>query len=242
MRGELHVGTSGWSYDPWVGPFYPATLAPGDRFAYYAEVFDTVEINNTFYGLPDEATVEAWRERAPDGFVYAMKASRYLTHMKKLNEPEEPLQTFLDRVRPLGPHLGPVLVQLAPNWHADRERLETFLALVPSDVRLALEFRDPSWHDDATYDTLRAHGAALCIYDDAGTVTPKEVTADFVYLRFHGTEEGYRGPYGREGLAPWAGAINTWLDQGRDVFAYFNNDADASAPGDARILKAMFST
>lgn len=242
MSSTLRVGTSGWSYDPWVGPFYPDDLTSADRFGYYADRFDTVEINNTFYQLPDEATIRTWRDRAPVGFTYAVKASRYLTHMKKLNDPGEPLRTFLDRLRPLGPQLGPVLVQLPPNWNADVQRLESFLGQTPSDVRFAVEFRDPSWHDDEIYDALRRHGAALCIYDDAGTVTPKEVTADFVYLRFHGTEEGYRGAYGREGLAPWAGAVHAWLEAGTDVYAYFNNDADVSAPRDARTLRHMLES
>lgn len=241
MRGTLEVGTSGWSYDPWVGPFYPEGLSDADRFAFYAERFETVEVNNTFYKLPEASTVEAWREQAPTGFTYAVKAHRYITHMKKLKDPEEPLENFLSAVEPLGPRLGPALFQLPPNWRANPERLDAFLAQAPGDLPVAMEFRDDSWHTHEIYDVLRRHGAALCIHDGAGTTSPKEVTARFIYLRFHGTEEGYRGPYGRKGLAPWAGAINTWLDQGRDVYAYFNNDADVSAPDDARILKEMFA-
>jgi uncharacterized protein YecE (DUF72 family) len=242
VRGALFVGTSGWSYASWEGPFYPEHITSAERFACYAESFSTVEINNTFYQLPDEVTIRAWRDQAPDGFVYAVKGSRYITHQKKLNDPAEPVANFLERISLLGPTLGPVLFQLPPNWHADPARLDAFLHEVGTGFQPVLEFRDPTWFDDAVYEVLQRHDAALCIYDDAGETSPKELTADFVYLRFHGTEEGYRGPYGREGLAPWAGAVNTWLDQGKDVYAYFNNDADVSAPRDARILKEMFSS
>lgn len=241
MRGTLHVGTSGWSYEPWVGPFYPEDLPAEDRFRYYADHFSTVEVNNTFYQLPDTSTIRTWREQAPEGFTYAVKGNRYITHRKKLKDPTEPVGRFLQRMELLRPHLGPLLFQLPPNWHANPERLDAFLNEIGDEHRTVLEFRDRSWFVDDVYDALKAHGAALCIYDDAGHTSPKEITAGFVYLRFHGTEEGYRGSYGASGLAPWAGAIHTWLDQGKDVFAYFNNDADISAPDDARILKDMFA-
>jgi uncharacterized protein YecE (DUF72 family) len=177
----IRIGTSGWDYDHWRGPFYPDDVA--DTLAYYTRHFSTVEINNTFYQLPDEQTVRAWRETVPADFVFAVKASRYLTHMKKLIDPQEPLHTFIGRVDKLEDRLGPLLFQLPGNWHFNAQRLEAFLWILPEGYRYAFEFRDPSWHTARAYDLLARYNAAFCIFDYAGTVSAKATPADYVYIR-----------------------------------------------------------
>jgi uncharacterized protein YecE (DUF72 family) len=171
-RNRIHVGTSGWHYDHWQGPFYPDDLPPVDWLSYYADRFDTVEINNTFYQLPARATLERWRATGPDGFCFAVKASRYITHMKKLKDPQEPLSRLYSRIEALGDALGPVLFQLPPRWRFDLERLEAFLQALAPDLRHVFEFRDPSWFDERTYDLLAAHDAGFCVYHLAGTQAP----------------------------------------------------------------------
>lgn len=235
----IRIGTSGWHYDHWVGPFYPGGT-PSDAFlSYYAGRFGTVEINASFYRLPEESTLVAWRDGAPDGFTFAAKASRYLTHMKKLNDPSEPLGTFLTRMRTLGPKLGPVLFQLPPNWGFDPDRLASFLDRLPSDLDAVFEFRDESWFDDRAYDLLRAHGATFCIYDLAGRISPKIVTSDTAYVRLHGPHGAYQGSYDAQTLSGWAGAFSTWASQGTDVYCYFDNDQAGYAPRDALTLAEM---
>ena len=162
---QYRIGTSGWNYLHWRGPFYPTGLPTNRWFEHYAAVFDTVEINNTFYQLPELATFHHWREQAPPAFIYAVKANRYLTHQKKLSDPAESLQHFLGRVRILRPHLGPILYQLPPRWKRNIDRLARFCALLPRDLTHVFEFRDPDWLNDETYSILVAHSASLCIHD-----------------------------------------------------------------------------
>ncbi len=169
----VRIGCSGWQYRHWRGSFYPAELPQARWFEFYASRFDTVELNNPFYRLPERETFARWREAAPAGFLYAVKASRYLTHMKKLKDATEPLERMFDRVRALGPRLGPVLYQLPPRWTRDDERLEGFLQLIPSDVPQAVEFRDPSWYAEKTFDALQRHGVALCLHDMQGSAPPR---------------------------------------------------------------------
>lgn len=239
---ELRIGTSGWHYDHWRGPFYPDDMAAEDYLGFYAERFDAVEVNHSFYRLPAASAVAAWRETVPSTFRFAVKASRYLTHMKKLKDPEKPLATFLERVTPLGDRLGPLLFQLPPNWHADLDRLTGFLEVVPAHVRAVFEFRDPSWFCDGVYEALERHGAAFCIYDLAGTESPHVVTGDLAYVRLHGSGAAYDGGYTKKALSGWAGACAAWLRSGRDVHVYFDNDAHAHAPRDARALTEMLET
>lgn len=236
---RIHIGTSGWHYDHWKGPFYPEDLGTGEMLDFYAAHFRAAEINNSFYRLPAAKTLETWRESVPGGFCFAVKASRYLTHMKKLKEPRQPLETFLERIGALGDRLGPVLFQLPPRWRCNHKRLGNFLAEIPAGVRCAFEFRDPSWFNDEVYAVLRSAGAAFCIYDLAGTTSPREVTADFVYLRLHGPGKAYEGSYGRSALAGWAGALSAWSRQGKEVFCFFDNDQDGYAARNALELKAM---
>jgi uncharacterized protein YecE (DUF72 family) len=232
--GKLAVGTSGYQYDHWRGVFYPEGLPKDQWFAHYAEHFDTVEINNTFYHLPRAKTFDDWRRKAPGSFCYALKFSRYATHLKKLKDPEASVGLFMERAKRLGATLGPILVQLPPHWRADVDRLAAFLEAVPGDQRWAVEFRDPSWLCEAIYAVLRHHHAALCIHDLI-PAHPRRLTADWVYLRFHGAGNG--GDYSRQALAGAAQRIKRHLAEGRDVFAYFNNDAYGYAVSNAADLR-----
>jgi uncharacterized protein YecE (DUF72 family) len=236
----IHIGTSGWHYDHWVGPFYPPDLATGDFLAYYAQHFCTVEINSSFYGLPEVESLQRWREATPPGFLFAVKASQYITHMKKLRDPQEPVLNLLERIEPLGQKLGPILFQLPPNWHLNVERLNLFLQAMPQGYRYAFEFRDPSWLEPRTYEVLRQYGAAFCIYDLAGQLAPKEITADWIYVRLHGPNGAYQGDYDVQTLSGWAGAFSTWAAQGKEIYCYFDNDQFGYAVKNALRLQAMF--
>jgi uncharacterized protein YecE (DUF72 family) len=241
MKGSalIHVGTSGWHYGHWKGPFYPEDVTADGFLGYYADRFHTVEINNTFYQLPDRETLVQWRSTVPPGFVFAVKASQYITHMKKLKDPEEPVSNFLGRVRALEDRLGPVLFQLPPRWGFNPQRLSSFLEALPTGYRYAFEFRDPSWFDVEAYELLREHSAALCMYHLAGCLSPKEVTSDFIYVRLHGPNGPYQGRYSAEELAGWAGAFATWTKQGKEIYCYFDNDEAGYATRDAVRLQAM---
>lgn len=235
----LHIGTSGWSYEHWTGPFYPHGLAAGGRLAYYAERFSSVEINTSFYHLPEAGTVDQWRDTVPAGFVFSAKASRYITHMKKLKDPLETVPPFLQTIDRLGDRRGPVLFQLPPRWRADPARLEAFLDRLDRRHRYAFEFRDPSWFDRSVRRLLEKYDAAFCIYDLGGQVSPKHVTTDFAYVRLHGPAAAYQGSYATRTLAGWAGAFSTWIRQGRAVYCYFDNDQQGHAALDALRLKQM---
>lgn len=236
---KLRVGTSGWHYDHWRGPFYPGDAARKDLLELYARQFRAVEINNTFYALPKRETLLAWRDTVPDGFRFACKASRYITHIKKLNDPESAITKFFDTLEALGDSLGPVLFQLPPNWRVNVDRLNAFLEALPEGHAYVFEFRDASWFCREVYDVLCRHNAALCLYNMGETDSPVETTADLVYLRLHGPEDGYQGSYDDTTLNGWTQLIRGWLDEGRDVYGFFDNDQEASAPNDAARLKAM---
>lgn len=238
----IHVGTSGWNYRHWAGPFYPEDLEQEQWLRFYAGRFSTVEINNTFYNLPQQSVFRKWREAVPEGFLFSVKASRYITHMKKLKEPQDSVRRFMDRAAGLEEKMGPVLFQLPPRWKVNPRRLESFLQELPEGRRYTFEFRDQSWFHPEIYDLLRAHGAAFCIYHLAGTLSPREVTADFVYVRLHGPGGAYRGSYDQEALSGWAGAFTAWERRGRDVYCYFDNDQRGYAARDARALQGMFTT
>jgi uncharacterized protein YecE (DUF72 family) len=237
--GLIHIGTSGWHYKHWQGPFYPDDIPKRGFLDYYAERFHTVEINNSFYQLPKEKTLIRWRNTVPSGFVFAVKASRYITHMKKLKDPEEPVSNFLGRIGKLGDKLGPILFQLPPNWNLNCQRLRAFLEILPAGYRYAFEFRDPSWFHSKVYDALGEHGASFCIYDLAGRVSPKKVTAEFIYLRLHGPKGPYQGQYETTVLEKWAGDFSAWVREGKELYCYFDNDEAGYAAQDAARLKAM---
>ena len=232
--GSLRIGTSGYQYDHWQKRFYPEDVPKKDWFDFYAARFDSVEINNTFYSLPQADTFQRWREAAPEGFQYSLKFSRYGSHIKKLKDPDQTIATFLEVARELGPSLGPILVQLPPRWRPDPDRLDAFLRQAPRRHRWVIEVRDPAWLKEDIYAVLRQHSAALCIHDMIKG-HPAELTADWTYLRFHGRQ--YRGSYSPQYLSARADWIAGQLRDGRDVYVYFNNDEDAHAPHNARDLK-----
>lgn len=236
-HGGLRVGCSGWEYKHWRGDFYPTSVPRAGWFEHYARTFDTVEINNTFYRLPVEATFAAWAARAPRRFEFAVKASRFLTHMKKLKDPEEPLERLFTRMRPLGTHLGPVLYQLPPGWKLDLGRLDHFLQALPRGARHVVEFREPSWYAPDVLSLLERRGIVLCLHDMPGSATGRERVGPFVYIRFHGAGGQYSGAYGDERLASWAGWLAAERRAGADVYAYFNNDVGGHAPRNAVTLR-----
>lgn len=236
---KIHIGTSGWSYKHWKGRFYPPDLPAGKWLAWYAGRFRSVEINHSFYRLPREETLEAWKGTVPQGFLFAAKASRFITHMKKLQDPGKTVPPFLERIGVLGDALGPILFQLPPGWRFDADRLSSFLDSLDASRRYAFELRDPDWINDRALEILSRRGAAFCIYDLDGRLSPKEVTADFVYVRLHGPGGAYRGSYDARTLAGWAGAFSTWCAGGREVFCYFDNDEKGFAAENARRLAGM---
>lgn len=238
-RQNIHIGTSGWHYDHWKGPFYPENLPQSKMLSYYALHFKAVEINNSFYRLPKKETFAEWRDTVSKSFIFALKGSRYITHMKKLKDPSETVPRLLEAAAGLGTKLGPLLFQLPPRWRLNPGRLREFLKSLPGKLRYAFEFRDPSWFDDRTYQALNEVGAAFCIYELAGRLSPKEVTADFVYIRLHGPGQAYQGQYDTNTLAGWAGAICAWLKQGKEIFCFFDNDQAGYAIQDALRLQKM---
>jgi uncharacterized protein YecE (DUF72 family) len=233
-RGQLRIGTSGYQYPHWRSVFYPERLPTREWLRYYSTRFDTVEINNTFYQLPSEKTFDTWRETAPEGFCFALKFSRYGSHVKRLKDPAPTIQRFLERAERLRLSLGPILVQLPPRWHVAPDRLEGFFSAAPPEHRWAIEFRDPSWLCEEVYAILRRHEAALCVHDLIER-HPREITAPWMYLRFHG--ERYAGSYSHQALRAEAKRIRSHLRDGLDVFVYFNNDAEGYAPKNAEQLR-----
>lgn len=239
MAERIWIGCSGWNYRHWRGPFYPDDLPPRGWFAFYAGVFDTVEINNSFYRLPKAETFETWRDQAPPCFRYAVKAPRLITHMRKLKEPEQPLSLFLERVRRLGDRLGPILYQLPPHWRFNRERLEHFLGLLPVDLHHVFEFRDPSWMGEEALSLLEKRGVSFCTHDMPGLAVPRRAVGPVAYVRFHGSGGKYWGRYPAKVLKQWRDWMLDEAATGRDVWAYFNNDTHADAIADAQALIAL---
>jgi len=233
------IGTSGWAYGHWKGVFYRESASQEDLLTAYAKSFRTVEINNTFYQLPDAKSIERWRQKVPAEFTFAVKANRYITHMKNLLEPEEPVARMMARIDGLGEKLGPILFQLPPGWHANAERLASFVNVLPRDRRYAFEFRHESWYADPIYEILEESGSAFCIHDHKDAPSPRLVTADFVYVRFHGRRGGYEGRYPSADLSDWTDAIAGWRDEGLDVYCYFNNDFRGYAVENAQELLSL---
>lgn len=240
MDVALRIGCSGWSYKDWRGLVYPAELPQRLWLTHYQELFDTVELNATFYRLPTESAVEGWARAARPGFEFAVKLGAFGSHRMKLRDAASWLPNHLDRVERLGAHLGPTLVQLPPRWKRNTERLEAFFAVAPSDLRWAVELREPSWLHDDVFEVLRRHNVALCVHDLLPD-HPFELTADFTYIRFHGPDalnQQYHGSYGPERLERWASLMRDVLARGRDVYAYFNNDWFGHAVHDATYLRS----
>jgi uncharacterized protein YecE (DUF72 family) len=234
----VHIGTSGWHYKQWIGDFYPARFPPAKMLAWYARVFHTVEINNSFYRLPEEKTFKDWASTVPPDFLFAVKASRFLTHIKRLKDAEGPINLFFSRALHLGTHLGPVLFQLPPKWKADPGRLRDFLELLPREHSYTIEFRDDTWYQREIYELLQQHNVALCIHDWHTLTWAHELTANFSYVRFHGTGGRYAGNYPDNFLKKWATKIQGWADRLNNVYVYFNNDVEGHAVRNARTLRA----
>ncbi len=224
----VHVGTSGYNYPEWRGTFYPDDLSASKMFGFYSERFRTVEINYTFYRMPTVKTTTGWRGQAPEGFTYALKAPRRITHDRRLNDAAELVQFFAESARVLGPHLGPLLFQLAPTFRCDLPRLEQFLAVVPPDLRIAFEFRHESWLDEPVFERLARHNAALCIADSGDRTTPVRPTARHGYFRLR--DEGYTPA----DLERWADAIAGRGDAWSEVFVYFKHEEEGKGPEFAR--------
>jgi uncharacterized protein YecE (DUF72 family) len=244
MAGRLFLGTSGYVYSHWRRVFYPPALPQREWLPFYARRFATVELNNSFYRLPSKAAFRAWRAAVTDDFLFAVKASRYLTHLKRLKAPTAPLDRFFRRVTPLGPALGPVLFQLPTQFHANLPRLARFLRALQRQrhvegVRATLEVRHASWLVPETFDLLRKAGVALCFHDARVQPVTEPVTADFVYVRRHGTSARYHGAYTEAMLRADARRIRGWLGEGLDVHVYFNNDGGGAAVVNARRLAAL---
>jgi uncharacterized protein YecE (DUF72 family) len=239
MAGDVRIGCSGWSYPHWRKRFYPEKLPAREHFAFYAQHFTTVELNNSFYRQPPRERFEAWREQAPPGFLFAVKGSRYVTHIKRLAVEQNSIDLVVDAALGLGDKLGPILFQLQANFHLDIERLEHFVGMLPKQVRFTIEFRHDSWLVPAVFELLQAHGIALCIPDHPKMSKSFEITSDFTYIRMHLPPRSLG--YGRRALAPWADRVVEWRRGGLDVFVYFNNDMEGHAIKDAQTLISLIA-
>lgn len=234
------IGTSGWHYDHWKERFYPADLPKPQWLEFYSRHFATLEINSSFYHLPTENAFARWRDSSPAGFLFALKASRFITHIKKLVDCEEAVRTFLSRAAALGEKLGPLLYQLPPGMSRDAERLKAFTDLLPPGLRCVFEFRNDSWFDPDIYRILRERNIALCLYDMGSQPSPCEITADFSYVRFHGSA-ARRGCYSDDELRAWADRLVRIGTQTKAIYIYFNNDAQGFALSNARRLAELLA-
>ena len=238
---KYYIGTSGWHYDHWRGLFYPGKLPKQRWLEFYSEHFTTVELNNSFYRLPTEQAFVNWRDSSAQGFVFAIKVSRFITHIKRLKDAEEPLRNFLFRADLLRDKLGPLLYQLPPNMKRDDETLEAFLAILPDRFYHVFEFRHESWLDDGVFEILRRHNVGLCVFDKPGSSCPVVATADFAYIRFHGSTDLYSSRYSSAELSGWSKRIEKLGQSLRTVYIYFNNDAEAYAVENARAIHRMLT-
>jgi len=236
---KFYIGTSGWHYKHWLeGVFYPAGTRGSEMFQFYARHFNTVEINNSFYHLPTAKTFDNWRDSSPRGFLFAVKASRFITHMKKLKDPTSSSAKFFHVADRLEEKLGPVLFQLPPRWKVNVERLDLFLDSMPAEHKYTVEFRDETWFVPEVFEVLRKHKAAFCIHDFTDMKVPHEITTNFSYIRFHGpTSAKYAGEYSESQLRTWAERIKDW--RLATVYAYFNNDPGGAAVRNALTLKKL---
>ncbi|HMB06474.1 MAG TPA: DUF72 domain-containing protein [Isosphaeraceae bacterium] len=236
-----YIGTSGWSYDHWVGILYLKSASSLERLDAYARRFQTVEVNNTFYRWPKDEVFSTWRERAPDGFIFSAKASRGLTQFRKLNDPVPWLERMEAGLSRLGEKRGVTLYQLPPHFPRDLDRLDRFLGVVPAGHRVAVEFRHPTWDVEDTFAVLERHGAAYCVMSGANLPCVLRATADFVFVRLHGPDHHhmYAGSYSEADLRWWVDRIGEWRSQGRDVYVYFNNDGHGHAVRNALRLREL---
>lgn len=240
---DFFIGTSGWSYSHWKGTFYPANLPASGFLSYYLTKFNTVEVNSSFYRLPREQTFRDWDQKTRADFVFSLKASRFISHQKKLKDCRQPWQLFFPRARLLKRKLGPILFQLPPNFKADQSRLETFLKILPKGMRFSFEFRNETWFSPPIFNLLRKFNAALTIADSPAYPLVKKITADFAYLRLHGHDQLYSSDYSDSSLEKWSKLIKKWVKDFhlKAVYLYFDNDADGFAPRNALTLKKLLA-
>lgn len=240
-KGKIYIGTSGWHYKHWKGTFYPADIKESQQFEEYKKHFSTVEINNSFYRLPTPETFAMWKKSTPADFVFAVKASRFITHMKKLDLDKEGIKKFFTSVKKLNDKLGVILFQLPPKWKVNVERLKKFIGVLPRKYRYAFEFREHSWYNGEIYSLLRSANCSFCIYELERHLSPMEETADFVYVRLHGPGNKYQGSYSLETLETWARRCVSWQSHGKDVFFYFDNDQEGFAAFNALQLQQLIT-
>jgi len=233
---RYYIGTSGWHYDHWRGRFYPRTLSKTKWLEFYTGHFTTVELNNTFYRLPSEAAFTTWYESSPADFTFAVKVSRFITHIKRLKGTEEAVERFVDKAMILGEKLGPLLYQLPPNMHRRDETLESFLSTLPRGLKHVIEFRHQSWIDEQVLEILHKYNVGFCAFDMPSVSCPLVATADFAYVRFHGSSELYASFYSDEELADWAKRLTDLAVNLKGAYIYFNNDFEAFAVRNAETL------
>jgi uncharacterized protein YecE (DUF72 family) len=241
-RGGLRIGTSGWHYAAWWGPFFPQGIRKKDALRYYASQFNSAELNAPFYRTPTLEAVQGWYDQTPDDFRFAWKASKFITHWKRLSERSDNSLALLEtRVAILKEKAGPILFQLPPQMAVDRERLASFLTMVNPSRQYTFEFRHPSWYAPAIFDLLSQYDAALCLSDHAAAPAPWERTASWIYIRGHGPTGRYHGNYSDKAIASWASSIRKWRRQGKDIWCFFDNDVKSAAPADAQRLLQLLS-
>lgn len=240
-QGKIHIGTSGWHYKHWIGTFYPEDTKEAEQLGYFLKKFNTVELNNSFYRLPSEETFGNWYKEVPAQFVFSVKASRYITHLKKLKIDKTAIDQFFYHADHLKDKLGPILFQLPPRWKINKERLADFLDYLPMRYRFTFEFRDQTWYDDDIYALLRKYKVAFCIYELAGHISPIITTADFVYVRLHGPGDKYQGSYDSATLKKWAKRCKEWRKGGKDVYVYFDNDQAGYAAFNAQKINEIIN-
>jgi uncharacterized protein YecE (DUF72 family) len=238
-KSKVNIGTSGFYYKHWLGNFYPENLKQKDFFKYYQEHFTTVELNSPFYRLPSVSTFQGWKENTAKDFIFSVKASRYITHIKKLKDAKDALKNLFERIDFLEEKLGPILFQLPPAWKYNEMRFKEFLNLLPPDYRYTFEFRNNTWHNDEVYDLLQKQNISFCIYEIEYQMSPIVSTANFIYIRLHGPEGKYQGLYSNSAMEWWAEKIKGWLKQNKDVFIYIDNDQNGYAATNALRLKEL---
>lgn len=237
MKATVHIGTSGWYYKDWHKVFYPEDLPINQRLHFYAEHFNTVEINTTFYHMPKESTVKNWDAQVVKKFLFSVKASQYITHLKRLKDCGESLAYFYKRILFLKDKLGPILFQLPPSFKKDMQRIEQFIDHLDKKLPSVFEFRHPSWFCDEVYDLLKKHKIALCLSDLGGHLSPLEITSHFTYIRLHGPHDSYTGSYSAKNLNEWKKRILQFSQNKISTYCYFDNDAKGNAIKDANVLK-----
>jgi len=237
MSFQCYVGTSGWHYEHWRDRFYPEGLSKGEWLKFYASHFNTVELNSSFYRLPSESAFAVWYNSSPANFTFAVKVSRFITHIKRLKDTEEAVNKFTNRARILGEKLGPLLYQLPPSMHRNDEVLDSFLSTLPREMKHVFEFRHQSWLEEEVFQILRKYNAGFCVFDTPSVSCPVVATADFAYVRFHGSTGLYFSCYSDEELADWTRKLTSLASNLETIYIYFNNDAEAFAVRNAMTLR-----